>query len=60
MSFQIKVKQKELKIPRLKLVTFRAATDVSTGVYKERDACQGYQELLCVKKGRDTRTSYFI
>lgn len=56
MSFQIKVKQKELKIPRLKLVAFRAATDVSTGVYKERDACQGYQELLCVKKGRDTRT----
>lgn len=53
--FSNKSKQKELKIPRLKLVAFRAATGVSTGVCKARDACQGYQGLLCVKKGRDFR-----
>lgn len=61
MTFQVKLEQKELKIPRLKLVAFHATTDVFTGVYKgERRLPRSPGATLCQERKGLQVLRYFI
>lgn len=61
MTFQIKLKQTELKIPCLNRVAFYATTDVSTGVYKGEKCLPSLPgATLCQERKGLQALRYFI